>query len=65
LNGYALLGSLNDKHCGDFRYGPAGQALASLGLRLREGQGWKHCHKQSDHEFHRLFLSIWLGAVSS
>jgi hypothetical protein len=23
LNGYALLGSLNDKHCGGFRYGPA------------------------------------------
>src|ERR1700756_1525124 len=25
LNGYALLGSLNDKHCGGFKYGPAGK----------------------------------------
>ena len=35
-----------------------GTPVASLGLRLRDGQGWKHCHEQSDHEFHRFFLSI-------
>src|ERR1700724_1051133 len=58
LNGYTRLGSLNDKYCGGFRYGPGGQALASPGLRLREGGDWKHCHKQSDHEFHCGILSI-------